>query len=84
MESTTPDGDVAGFIERRGDGVMIISWNIDKTRDAVCELSSQLGYPFIPDKRGEVARAFRDGEFAFVHPKKLNGVLSEIIDCKSS
>lgn len=79
MESTTPDGDVAKFIESRGEGVMLISFNVDNTRKAVEELQGK-GYPFIPDKLGEIARPFRDGEFAFVHPKKLNGVLTEIID----
>jgi len=81
MESTTPDGDVAKFIEKRGEGVMLISFNVDNTRDAIDELQSK-GYPFIPDAVGEIARPFRDGEFAFVHPKKLNGVLTEIIDDK--
>lgn len=79
MESTTPDGDVAKFIERRGEGVMLISFNVDNTRKAVDELKGR-GYPFIPDSRGQIARPFRDCEFAFVHPKKLNGVLTEIID----
>jgi methylmalonyl-CoA/ethylmalonyl-CoA epimerase len=81
MESTTPDGNVAKFIEKHGEGVMIISFNVDKTRDAVKELQEK-GYPFIPDTRGEIERPFRDCEFAFVHPKKLNGVLTEIIDYK--
>lgn len=81
MESTTPDGDVAKFIERNGEGVMLLSFNVDKTRDAVAELEPK-GYPFIPDSRGQVARPFRDCEFAFIHPKKLNGVLTEIIDYK--
>jgi methylmalonyl-CoA/ethylmalonyl-CoA epimerase len=81
MESTTPDGDVAKFIEKRGEGVMLISFNVDNTRDAVIDLQAK-GYPFIPDSRGEIARPFHDCEFAFVHPKKLNGVLTEIIDYK--
>jgi methylmalonyl-CoA/ethylmalonyl-CoA epimerase len=83
MESTTPEGEVAKFIEKRGEGIMILSLNVDKTRDAISELQG-MGFPFIPDPRGEVPRPFRDGEFAFVHPKKLNNVLLEIIDCKSS
>ena len=81
MESTTPDGDVAKFIEKRGEGVMLISFNVDNTREAAQELEAE-GYPFIPDARGEIARPFRDCEFAFVHPKRLNGVLTEIIDYK--
>ena len=72
---------VAKFIERNGEGVMLISFNVDNTRKAVEELKAK-DYPFIPDSRGEVARPFRDCEFAFVHPKKLNGVLTELIDYK--
>ena len=76
MESTTPDGDVARFIEKRGEGVMLISFNVDSTREAMDELREQ-GYPFIGG-----ARQFRDCEFAFIHPSKMNGVLLEIIDDK--
>jgi methylmalonyl-CoA/ethylmalonyl-CoA epimerase len=79
MESTTPDGEVAKFINKRGEGVMLISFNVDNTRDAAKELQ-KAGYPFIPDKREEIVRPFRDCEFAFMHPKKMNGVLTEIID----
>jgi methylmalonyl-CoA/ethylmalonyl-CoA epimerase len=81
MESTTPDGDVARFIEKNGEGIMLISLNVENTRKAVEELKAK-GYPFIPDKRGEIARPFRDCEFAFIHPKKVNGVLLELIDDK--
>ncbi|MCF8104499.1 MAG: VOC family protein [Desulfohalobiaceae bacterium] len=74
MESTSPDGDVAKFIEKRGEGVMLLSFNVDNTREAMEELEDK-GYPFIGG-----ARPFRDCEFAFIHPKKLNGVLTELID----
>ena len=74
MESTTPDGDVAKFIEKRGEGVMVISLNVDNTRKAMDELKGK-GYPFIGG-----ARPFRNCEFAFIHPKKMNGVLLELID----
>ncbi len=79
MESTSPDGDVAKFIEARGEGVMLISFHVDNTREAVIEAESK-GYPVIPDARGEKVRPFRDQEFAFIHPKALNGVLTELID----
>jgi methylmalonyl-CoA/ethylmalonyl-CoA epimerase len=77
MESTTPDGDVAKFIEKRGEGIMLVSFNVDNTRDAMDELTGK-GYPFIGG-----ARKFRDCEFAFVHPKAVNGVLLEFIDDKT-
>ena len=46
MESTTPDGDVAKFVEKRGEGIMLISLNVDNTRESMAELKQQ-GYPFI-------------------------------------
>ncbi len=76
MESLSPDGDVAKFIERRGEGVMLISLNVDNTRSTVAELEAG-GYPLV----GGV-RSFRDCEFAFVHPRAMNGVLLEVIDYK--
>ena len=82
MASTTPDGDVARYIEKKGEGVMVLSFNVDNTKDAVKELELE-GYPFVPDSRGEVARPFRSCEFAFIHPKKMNGVLTELIDDKA-
>jgi len=76
MESTTPEGDVAKFIKKRGEGVMVISLNVDNTREAMDELKAK-DYPFIGG-----ARPFKDCEFAFIHPKAVNGVLLELIDCK--
>jgi len=76
MESTSPDGEVARFIERHGEGIMLISFNVDNTREAMDELKGK-GYPFIGG-----ARPFRDCEFAFIHPKAVNGVLLELIDYK--
>jgi len=76
MASTSPDGEVAKFIEKKGEGIMLLSLNVDSTREAMDELEQQ-DYPFIGG-----ARPFRDCEFAFVHPKKMNGVLLELIDYK--
>jgi methylmalonyl-CoA/ethylmalonyl-CoA epimerase len=78
MESTTPDGDVARHIEKRGEGVMLLSFNVDSTLGAMEELTDK-GYKFIGG-----ARKFRDCEFAFVHPKGATGVLLEYIDDKTS
>jgi methylmalonyl-CoA/ethylmalonyl-CoA epimerase len=74
MESTSPDGEVAKFIEKRGEGIMLIGLNVDNTREAMEELKEK-GYTFIGG-----ARPFRNCEFAFVHPKDVNGVLLELID----
>lgn len=79
MESTSPDGPVAKWIEKHGEGVMLLSLNVDNTRQAIQELEAK-DYPFIPAPDGQKARPFRDCEFAFVHPRKVNGVLLELID----
>ncbi len=74
MESTADDGEVAKFIEKRGEGVMLISFNVPDTREAMAELEAR-DYQFVGG-----ARPFRDCEFAFVHPSKMNNVLLELID----
>jgi len=74
MESTAPDGEVAKFIEKRGEGVMVVSLNVDNTEEAVKELKTK-GYKFAGG-----LRSFRNCQFAFVHPKEVNGVLLELID----
>lgn len=81
MESTTPDGPVAEWIKKNGEGVMVVSLNVDNTREAITELKAK-EYQFIPDEKGHVARPFRDCEFALIHPRRLNGVLAELIDYK--
>jgi methylmalonyl-CoA/ethylmalonyl-CoA epimerase len=74
MESLAPDGEVAKFIAKRGEGVMLVAFNVDSTRAAIDELSAQ-GYPFVGGPR-----PFRDCEFAFLHPRAATGVLVELID----
>ncbi|WP_306532879.1 VOC family protein [Geobacter sp.] len=85
MESTSPDGPVARWIEKNGEGIMLFGLNVENTRQAIEELEG-MGYPFIPsanplpgDATGK-ARPFRDCEYALLHPKSMNGVLLEIID----
>jgi methylmalonyl-CoA/ethylmalonyl-CoA epimerase len=74
MESTTPEGEVAKFVEKRGEGVMVISLNVDSTEEAMNELKAK-GYKMIGG-----LRPFRGSKFAFIHPKDVNGVLLELID----
>jgi methylmalonyl-CoA/ethylmalonyl-CoA epimerase len=78
MESTSSEGDVAKFIEQKGEGVMLVSLNVDNTRESIDELT-QKNYPIIGEPR-----PFKGCEFAFIHPKKMNGVLLELIDFKGT
>jgi len=68
MESTTPDGDVAKFIEKRGEGVMLISFNVDKPARP---LTSSRGRGILyPEKEGRSRRPFRDCEFCLHDPRR--------------
>jgi methylmalonyl-CoA/ethylmalonyl-CoA epimerase len=72
---------VAKWIEKHGEGVMLVSFNVDNTRETARELESK-DYPLIPGAGGDKIRLFRDCEFALLHPRKLNNVLVELIDYK--
>jgi methylmalonyl-CoA/ethylmalonyl-CoA epimerase len=87
MESTTPDGPVSKWIEKNGEGIMLIGFNVENTREAVRELEAA-DYRFVPnpkplegDATGKM-RPFRDCEYAILHPKNMNGVMLELIDYK--
>jgi len=76
MESTTPDGQVARFIENKGEGVFLISYKVDNLTNAMEELK-QKGIKLIDSKPRELF----GNRYAFVHhPNKLNGVLTELIE----
>lgn len=74
MESTSEDGEVARFIRKRGEGVMLVSLNTDDVRKDR-ETLEKNNYPFA----GEIL-PFRDGQYTFINPSKMNGVLLELID----
>jgi len=75
MESTSPDGEVAKFIEKNGEGVFLISLKVPDVPSSMEELDKK-GFPLIDKK----ARRWRDSNFAFLHPKGFAGVLIELID----
>ncbi len=76
MESTAPDGQVAKFIETRGEGVFLISYKVDDLSKAMDELKGK-GIKLIDSKPRELF----GNRYAFVHhPNKLNGVLTELLD----
>ena len=63
---------------------MLIGLNVENTQDAIQELEAK-DYDFIPnpepisDEATGKARPFRECKFAFLHPKRMNGVLLELI-----
>jgi methylmalonyl-CoA/ethylmalonyl-CoA epimerase len=76
MESTTPDGDVAKFIEHKGEGVFLISYRVPDVEEALAEYHSK-GETTIDQRPRELF----GNRYAFIHPpKEFCGVLTEILD----
>ena len=76
IESTAPDGEVAKFIEKRGEGFFLISYRVDDVDEVLAELKAK-GRRTI-DQR---PRHLMGTRYAFVHPpKELCGVLTEVLD----
>jgi methylmalonyl-CoA/ethylmalonyl-CoA epimerase len=74
LQSTAPDGPIAGFIEKKGEGVQHVAFLVDNIDAALKELEAK-GIRLI-DK---VPRMGAGGKkIAFVHPKDTYGVLVEL------
>ncbi|MBW1790526.1 MAG: methylmalonyl-CoA epimerase [Deltaproteobacteria bacterium] len=74
LESTEPDGPVAKYIEKRGEGIQHIAFRVENIEEALEEMKAK-GIRLIDEKPRLGAGGAR---IAFVHPKETNGVLIEI------
>jgi methylmalonyl-CoA/ethylmalonyl-CoA epimerase len=79
MEDLDGTGEVAKFISKRGEGVMLISFNVDSCENAIQTLKGN-GVKMIDNKPRFFAEYKRN--FAFIHPAATRGVLTEVIDGK--
>jgi methylmalonyl-CoA/ethylmalonyl-CoA epimerase len=78
LEPTDPESVVARFIEKRGEGVHHLSFEVDDIHAEIDRLR-KAGFQMIDDK----PRVGADGyAIAFLHPRSTNGVLVEI--CQKS
>jgi methylmalonyl-CoA/ethylmalonyl-CoA epimerase len=73
IASSSPDSSVAKFLERKGEGVFLLSVAVDQI-DQDTEALKRRGLQFILDK--SATGAF--GAVNFVHPKSMHGVQVEI------
>ena len=74
MESTTPDGDVAKFIEKNGTCFQHVAFRVANIEEALQELKDK-GIQLID----QVPRIGAGGaKIAFLHPKATGGVLVEL------
>lgn len=78
LESTSPDGPVAKFIDKNGEGIQHLALRVDNIKAALADLKEQ-GVRLID----EAPRYGAGGaSIAFVHPKATGGILLELSERK--
>jgi len=73
LESTSPDGPVARFIESRGEGIQHIAFRVDNLEEVLDTLKEK-GIRLIDEKPRYGAG---NAQIAFLHPKSSGGILIE-------
>ncbi len=76
LESTDPEGPIAKFIEKRGEGIQHIAFRVDNIEEALAEMRRK-GIRLIDEKPRYGAGGAR---IAFLHPKSTGGVLVELCE----
>jgi methylmalonyl-CoA/ethylmalonyl-CoA epimerase len=79
LESTSPDGPVAKFIEKKGQGIQHVAFRVDNI-DAALEELKEKGIRLIDEKPRMGAGG---AKIAFLHPKATQGVLVELCERSS-
>ena len=76
LESTEPDGPIAKYIEKKGQGIQHVAFRVEDIDQALAELKEK-GIRLID----ETPRMGAGGaKIAFLHPKATNGVLVELCE----
>ena len=74
LESTSPDGPIGKFIEKKGEGIHHIAFATDNTDQALEEVGSK-GVQLVDKTSRNGAEGLKIG---FLHPKSTHGVLTEL------
>jgi methylmalonyl-CoA/ethylmalonyl-CoA epimerase len=74
LEPTAPDSPIAGFIEKRGEGVHHLAYQVDEIEAQIAGLRAA-GVQMIDEKPRGGAHGTR---IAFLHPKSSGKVLTEL------
>lgn len=76
LESTSPDGPVAKFIEKKGPGFQHVAFRVENIEEALAELKAK-GIQLIDQ---EPRKGAGGAKIAFLHPKATGGVLVELCE----
>ncbi|MBU2699764.1 methylmalonyl-CoA/ethylmalonyl-CoA epimerase [Sporomusaceae bacterium BoRhaA] len=74
LESTSPDGPIAKFIEKNGQGIQHLALRVDNIEATLADLKEK-GVRLIDEKPRYGAGG---ASIAFVHPKATGGILLEL------
>ncbi|SCZ75986.1 methylmalonyl-CoA epimerase [Acidaminobacter hydrogenoformans] len=74
LESTSPDGPIAKFIEKNGEGIQHIAFRVDNIEEAI-EAMKEKGLRMIDESPRYGAGG---AKIAFMHPKSTGRVLIEL------
>ena len=74
LESTAPDGPIAKYLEKKGEGIQHVAFRVADIESALQELKEK-GIRLIDEKPRKGAGG---AQIAFLHPKSTNGVLVEL------
>lgn len=78
LESTTPDGPIARFIEKNGEGIQHIAFRVENLEERLAELKEK-GVRLLDEKP---RRGAGGAMIAFLHPKSTYGTLIELCERK--
>ena len=76
LESTSPDGPIAGYLAKKGPGIQHIAFRVESVEDSLRELKEK-GVQLIDEKPRMGAGG---AKIAFLHPKATGGVLVELCE----
>jgi methylmalonyl-CoA/ethylmalonyl-CoA epimerase len=76
LESLQPDGVIARFIERRGEGLHHLAFAVEDIRKEMAGLR-EAGFDLVD---AEPSKGSQGRLVAFVHPRSLHGVLLELVE----
>jgi methylmalonyl-CoA epimerase len=79
LESTDPEGPIAKFIQKKGEGIHHIAFSVEKIEEKLMH-AAKMGIKLIDSKPRKGAEGL---DIAFLHPKSTSGVLIELCENKT-
>jgi methylmalonyl-CoA/ethylmalonyl-CoA epimerase len=76
LESTDPEGPIAKFIERKGEGFHHIAYEVKDIEEELAALTEK-GFRLIDETYRKGAHGTK---IAFLHPRSMGGVLVELVE----